>query len=167
MEKIVNHRLRWYLEKYYLIIKFQRVFRQLHSTYDHSIILETEIQEIFTNQQKLTAVCLDIEKVYHIVWRYRSFKLLQMHGIKSNTFNFTKNYPHTRTIQVRLANHLSSSRIIENGVPQESVLSASLFLRAINYVMTNSSNQVKGFLFPDELTIICRGRNPLIVQTLL
>ena len=123
---------------------------------------ETEIQEIFANQQKLTAVCLDIEKVYHIVWTYRSLKLLQMYGIKNNTFNFIKNFPHTRTVQVRVANHLSSSRIIEN-VPQGSVLSVSLFLIAINDVMTNSSKQVKGYLFPDELTIICRGRNPLIV----
>ena len=170
MEKIVNHRLRWYLEKYqiyHLITKFQSGFRQLHSTYDHSINLKTETQEIFANQQKLTAVCLDIEKVHHNVWRYRSLKLLQTHGIKNNTFNFIKNFSHTRTIQVRLENHLSSSRIIENGVPQGSVLSVSLFLIAINDVMTNSSIQVKGTLFPDELTIICRGRNPLIVQTLL
>ena len=163
MEKILNHRLRWYLEKYqvyHLITKFQSGFRQLRSTYDHSINLETEIQEIFANQQKLTAVCLDIEKVYHIVCRYRSLKLLQ-------NLQLHQNFPHTRTIQVRLANHLSSSRIIENGVPQGSVLSVSLFLIAINDVMTNTSNQVKGYLFPDELTIICRGRNPLIVQTLL
>ena len=145
-----------------MITKFQSGFRQLHS-YDHSINLETEIQEIFANQQKLTAVCLDIEKVYHIVWRYRSLKLLQMHEIKNNTFNFIKNFPHTRTIQVRLANHLPSSRIIENSVLQGSVLSVSLFLIAINDVMTNSSKQVKGYLFPDELTIICRRRNPLIV----
>ena len=33
--------------------------------------------------------------------------------------------------------------------------------------MTNSFNQVTGFFFPHELTIICRGRNPHIVQTLL
>ena len=97
MEKIVNHRLRWYLEKYqvyHLITKFQSGFRQLHSTYDHSINLETEIQEIFANQQKLTAVCLDIEKVYHIVWRQRSLKRLQMHGTRNDTFNFIKNFPH-------------------------------------------------------------------------
>ena len=50
---------------------------------------------------KLTAVCLDIEKVYHIVWRYRSLKFLQMNGIK-NTFNFIKKFRHTRTV----ANHL-------------------------------------------------------------
>ena len=59
MEKIVNRRLGWYLEKYYLITKFQSSFRQVHSTYDHSINLESEIQDIFANQQKLTAVCLE------------------------------------------------------------------------------------------------------------
>ena len=116
-------------------------------------------------QQRLPAVCLD--KVYHILWRYRSLKLLQMHEIKNDNFNFIKNFPHTRTIQVRLVNDFSSSRIIEKGVPQGSVLSVSLFLIAINDVMTNSSDQVKEFLFPDELTIIYRGRNPHIVQTLL
>ena len=82
-----------------------------------------------------------------------------MQGIKNNIFNFIKNFLHTRTIQVKIAYHLSSSRIIENSVPQESVLSVSLFLIAINDVMTNLSNLVKGFLFVDDLTIICRGRN--------
>ena len=68
--------------------------------------------------------------------------------------------PPYKAIQIRIANYLFSSRIIENGVPQESVLSVSLFLLAINDAMTNLSNLVKGFLFADDLTIICRGKNP-------
>ena len=167
MEKIVNHRLRWYLEKHHLITKFQSGFRQFHSTYDHLINLDTEIQEAFANQQQLVALCFDIEKAYNMVWRHRILKILQMHGIKNSIFNFIKNFLHTRTIQVRIANHLSSPRIIENGVLQGSVLSVSLFLLAINDVMTNLSNPVKRFLFADDFTIICRGRNPLIAQTLL
>ena len=124
------------------------------------------MQEAFANQQQLTAACLDIEKAYNMVWRYRILKILQMHGIKNNIFNFIKNFLHTWTIQVRIANHLSSSRIIENGVPQRSVLSISLLLLAINDVMTNLFNLVKGFLFADDFAI-CKGRNPLTAQTLL
>ena len=50
MQKTVNHRLPLYLEKHHLITKFQSGFRQFHSTYDHLINLETEIQEAFVNQ---------------------------------------------------------------------------------------------------------------------
>ena len=151
MEKIVNHRLLWYLEKHQLINKFQSGFRKFHSTYDHLINLQTEIQEALANQQHLSAVCLDIEKAYDMVWKHRILKILQKYGIINNIFNFIKNFLYSRTIQVRVAKSLSSPRTIENGVPQGSVLSVSLFLIAINYVMTNLSEPIKGFLFADDL----------------
>ena len=115
MEKIVNHHLRWYLGKHQLINKFQRDFRKFHSTYDHLINLETEIQEAFANQQHLTAVCLDIEKAYDMVWKHRILEILQKYGIINNIFNFIKNFLYSKFIQVRVANSLSSPRSIENG----------------------------------------------------
>ncbi|XP_078051512.1 uncharacterized protein LOC144477652 [Augochlora pura] len=98
-----------------------------------------------------------------MTWRNRIVIILQKHGLKGNILIFLTK----RLIQVRTNNTLSTTKIVENGVPQGSVLSVSLFLIAINDILDSVSNPVKGLLYADDLTLICRGTNPHIIQTLL
>ncbi|XP_076620013.1 uncharacterized protein LOC143341179 [Colletes latitarsis] len=164
MEKIINYRLRWYLESRHLIAKQQSGFRLFHSTYDHLINLETNVCDAFANNQYVTAVCLDIEKAYDMVWRNRILRILQNFGLYGNILNFISNFLSIRTIQVRANNVLSTTKILENGVPQGSVLSVSLFLIAINDILDNIPIPVKGLLFADDLTLLCKGRNLHTIQ---
>ena len=68
---------------------------------------------------------------------------------------------------VRANNTLSPPKILENGVPQGSVLSVSLFLIAINDIFYFITNPVMGLLFADDLTLVCKGKNPHTTQILL
>ena len=131
MEKIINYRLRWFLESKQLIFKFESGFRLSHSTYDHLINLKSIIREGFAKKQRVIAICLDIEKAYDIVWRI--LEILLNYGLKENILYFVSNFLSIRIIEVRAD------------------LTASLFLIA---------NQVMGLLFADDLTLVCKGKDP-------
>lgn len=167
LEKMINYRLRWFLERHHLLSDYQSGFRRLHSTYDHLINLQRDICDAFTNQQHLIAICLDIEKAYDMVWRQRIINNLKNYGLQGNILNFIRNFLETRIIYVRANNILSSPKIMENGVPQGSVLSVTLFLVAINDILSSIVAPVKAFLFADDLTIICKGRKHISTQRLL
>ena len=59
------------------------------------------------------------------------FKLAQI-GINGRIFNFINSFLSRRTFQVRLGSSLSTTKTLENGIPQSSVLSLILFTIAIN-----------------------------------
>ena len=45
----------------------------------------------------MTAVCLDIEKAYDVVWRNRILKILHKHDLKANILNFINNFVSVKT----------------------------------------------------------------------
>ncbi|KAL4149656.1 hypothetical protein QTP88_003548 [Uroleucon formosanum] len=77
--------------------------------------------------------------------------------------DFTTN----RKFQVKANNHLSCEFAQENGVPQSSALSVTLFLIAINDITQNCNPPVKYNLFADYFNYWCRSNNAHTVQNLL
>lgn len=157
LEKIISKRIRWYVETNKYLSAFQYGFRQYRSTTDYLINIESEILDSFANSNYSVVVALDIEKAYEMVWKHRVLKLLQNINIVGNTLAFVRNFLSSRTMKVRINDYMSDPVPIENGLPQGSVLSVILFLVAINDVLNNIEKPVKGFLFADDLTIICSG----------
>ena len=70
VERMVNERLIWYLEKTGKINKFQCGFRANRSTVDHLVRLETFIRDAFTNGEHLVAVFFDLQKAYDTTWKH-------------------------------------------------------------------------------------------------
>ena len=64
VERMVNERLVWYLEKNGLLAKEQCGYRANRSTVDHLIHLETFIRDAFIQNQHLVAVFFDLQKAY-------------------------------------------------------------------------------------------------------
>ena len=62
---------------------------------------------------------------------------------------------------------MSEFKRIQNGVPQGSVLSVTLFLLAINNIVENIELPVKCCLFADDLTIYCCGRDINITHDII
>ncbi|XP_060867266.1 uncharacterized protein LOC132942682 [Metopolophium dirhodum] len=81
--------------------------------------------------------------------------------------NFIKNFLSDRTFQVKVNGHLSQVFKQENGVPQGSTLSVSLFLVAINDLCEEIKFPVKSSLFADDLNIWCCGKNTQNIQPVL
>ncbi|KAL4119181.1 hypothetical protein QTP88_012026 [Uroleucon formosanum] len=98
------------------------------------------------------------------VWKERSLSPDQGWQIPTDTQikNSAKNkHPHVKNLQfpnpqVRANNCLSNEFIQENGVPQGSALSVSLFLIAINDITKNCTYPVKFKLYADDFNFWCR-----------
>ncbi len=74
-------------------------------------------------------------------------------GIRGSLPCSILNFLTDRVIQVRIGTELSSPKIIENGVPQGSVLSVTLFLIAVNSIQSFIPYPVQYRMFADDLSI--------------
>lgn len=167
MEKIVNKRLKWFLETNNLISPHQHGFRQFHSTTDNIVTIEKNICDAFINKQHLIAVALDMEKAYDMLWRERILKILSKHQINGNMLKFANNFLKNRVIRVRVNGHLSDMFDIKNGVPQGAVISVTFFLLAIDDIINSIQAPVKFTMYADDVTLLLAGKNIETSQKLL
>jgi hypothetical protein len=108
-----------------------------HSTIDILATLHTDICNAKYQKQHLILISLDIEKAYDMVWRNRVLQIIQNSGINGNMFLFLQNFLKNRKIQVRALLEFSRIHHTENGLPQGSVISVTMFLLAINDIFKN------------------------------
>lgn len=159
MEKLVSNRLKWYLETNNLLSPLQSGFRPFRSTQDHLVNIDTEICNAFSQNHHVILVSLDIEKAYEMISKSRLLIILQKMKITGNMLAFINNFLIKRYIKVRCNDCTSSKLELENGLPQGSVISVILFLIAINEVSTVIKPPIKLFLFADDITLLCTGKN--------
>ena len=143
LEKIVNKRLCWHLQQQHLYAPEQSGFRKERSTNENIIDLESEINEAFLN--------FDIKRAFDTTWRLNILKQLVI----------------KRTFQVRVNGHLSAESTQTNGAPQGSIISATLFLAAINNVSMNIQAPIKSRIFADDLVFMIKGKSLETMSTLL
>ncbi|KAL4091475.1 hypothetical protein QTP88_026162 [Uroleucon formosanum] len=104
-------------------------------------------------------VSLDLQKAYDMVWRDKVLSILMKWDINDLMFKFLTNFLMNRSIRVKTHNTLSNLHPIENGLPQGSALSVTLFLVAINDIGKKLPFPVKYKLFADDCIIYCSGSN--------
>ena len=156
-ERMVNNRLVWYLESKNLLSNRQFGFRKNRSTLDPLLMLSREIQNAFAKQNQVVGVFFDLEKAYDTTWRGGILKQLASWGIGGNMFHCIKDFLSDRHLKVRVGSEYSSPYLQEEGVPQGSVLSVTLFAVAINSLMEYIPTGVQGSLFVDDFAIYCSG----------
>ncbi|GBN55468.1 putative RNA-directed DNA polymerase from transposon X-element [Araneus ventricosus] len=164
LEKMANKRLVYYLETNSLLSPFQSGFRQGRSTIDNLLALETEIRNAFIRRQHAVAIFFDIEKAYDRAWRYGILRDLYNCNLRGNLPIFIQNFLKVRQFRVRIGNQLSDYFVQEEGVPQGSVLSVTLFTLKLNGILQQLPLTVKGFLYVDDLYISCIGDNMAFIE---
>ena len=164
MEKMVNARLVWYLEKKGIISPTQCGFRKMHSTTDVLLRLESSICEAFAAKQHHVSIFFDLEKAYDTTWRHGILKAIYDTGLRGELPLFIRNFLARRFFQVRVGNTLSERKCQEEGVPQGSVLSVTLFALAINSVSSVIPPDVLHTLFVDDLSISVAGTRMALVE---
>ena len=155
MEKMINTRFVWHLERNNLITPYQFGFRRNRSTLDPLLRLSNQIQQGFANQKQTIGVFFDLEKAYDTAWRQGIIKELCELGIKGNMLRFLRSFLTDRYIKVKVGNKISNHFKQEEGVPQGSILSVALFSVAINKIVNNIHSPVNCSLFVDDLAIYC------------
>ena len=162
LEKMVNNRLVWLLESRGPHSSVQAGlppagFRKRLSTVDHLVRLENAIQDAFLARKHLVAVFFDLEKAYDMTWRYGILEKLHRWGFRGRLPLFVDAFLTDRVFRVRVGNNLSTSRPLENGVPQGSTISVTLFAIAINDVADCVATPIDRCLYVDDLAIFMAG----------
>ncbi|XP_025190911.1 uncharacterized protein LOC112591338 [Melanaphis sacchari] len=112
-------------------------------------------------------VSLDIEKAYDTVWVHRVLSTLHKWNFKGKILNFINNFLADRTFEVKFRHTLSSTFRTENGLPQGSSLSVTLFLIAINDISKYMKPPVKTILYADDCSLYLSGSNIKTTSSLM
>lgn len=132
MERMVNNRLRWFLESNNIYTCNQSGFRKNRNCTDQLVRLENEIRKAKLNNSILGAIFVDFEKAFDMLWRDGLLFKFKKINVQGKMYLWIKSFLSNRTMQVRIGNIFSSILSIENGTPQGSVISPTLFSVAIN-----------------------------------
>ena len=100
MERMVNSRLTWYLERHNKITKFQSGFRRRRSTVDNLVTLESSIRDAFVSRKHLVSIFFDLEKAYDTVWKYGILSDLFEAGLRGRLPNFIRDFLTDRLFKV-------------------------------------------------------------------
>ncbi|MCU7800748.1 MAG: reverse transcriptase-like protein [gamma proteobacterium symbiont of Lucinoma myriamae] len=158
MERMINERLVWFLESNNLISRNQAGFRKNHSTNDHLIRLETFIRDAFVKKEHVVAIFFDLEKAYDTTWKYGIMNDLHNLGLRGRLPNFISNFLSDRSFNVRIGSTLSDTFKQEQGVPQGSILSPTLFNIKINNIV-KCVNEIDSSLYVDDFGIFYKSKN--------
>ena len=165
LESMINKRLVWYLEFNDLISPIQSGFRLERSTNDHLIRLETFIHDAFVNREHIVSVFFYLEKAYDTTWRYGILKDLHDIGLRGRLPMFIRTFLEDGTMQVRVGSTLSDFYNQEQGVPQGSILSTTLFNIKINNRVKNLDSKTDGCsLYVDDFGICYRSKNMRTIE---
>ena len=156
MKRIVNERLKWYLETENLLAPEQAGFRQFRSTEDQATYLSQEIEDAFQEQKLVLVPWIDLQKAFDKVWMEGLLVKRLRNGIASNMFNWIKSYLYNRRARVSVDRIHSKKILLRHGVPQRGVLSPTLFLLFINDLVSELPKGIKAALYADDLVIWCK-----------
>ena len=167
MERMINARLVWFLERNGLITKYQSGFRHNRSTTDQLIRLESFIRNGIVRDHHVVSVFFDLEKAYDTTWKYGILKDLYNFGLRGRLPIFIKNFLSDRVFKVRLGTSISELHTQEMGVPQGSILSVTLFLIKINSIVNVVNPRFDRSLFVDDFSISCSSQHMPFIETIL
>ncbi len=152
-ERIVNHRLVFYLENNGIITDYQSGFRKSKSTVNQIIRLESAVREAFVKKEHLVAVYFDMEKAYDTTWKRGIMIDLHEAGLRGRLPLFISDFLKNRKFSVRIGATLSDLYDQEEGVPQGSILSVTLFSMKINDIVKVLTNGIDCSLYVDDFLI--------------
>ena len=164
-ERMVNSRLYWWLEKVGVLDNHQAGFRKGCRTDDQLFRFVQDAIDGFQNKLHTTAIFIDLQQAYDRVWRQGLFMKMTELGISGNMYKWIKSFLQDRTIRTVYNGASSVKRTLEEGLPQGSSLSCTLFLIFINDLP--SMLKVSKALYADDLVIWVSHKYPILAQAKL
>ena len=116
--------------------------------------------DITTSHPKRSIICfVDFEKAFETANRLAILDTLAEYKVKGNTVSFIANYLENRQARVKIGDIKSEYNTFQNGTPQGSVLSPTIFNVLVNKVVTNIAKYSDSTVlsYADDLAIITTG----------
>jgi len=145
----------------------QNGFRKNRCTMGSLYEINEEIKKTFAKQQFMGVINIDIAKAYDTTWRHNIIIKVNSILCQGRLLSIITNFTSNLKFQVKANNHLSREFTQENGVPQGSALSVTLFLIAINDIAQNCNFPVTCNMYADDFNYWCRSRNIETVKNFL
>ncbi len=130
-ESILNKKILKYLSDHNLLSDHQYGFRKGRSTGDLAFLTESWSSSLRDFGESF-AVSLDISKAFDGIWHKSLISKLPFYGFYPSLSTFILSFLSDRSIATVVDGRCSSSKPINSGVPQGTVLSLTLFLLFIN-----------------------------------
>ena len=157
-EKMVNLRLKYFLEINNIIHPQQTGFREGFSTSDSLVQFSNHVHEAVNRQEHTDVVCFDLMKAYDTTWKYGVIKKLYSCGLRGNLPRTVRDFLNNRRVCVRIGTVTSQVYLVFEGLPQGSVLSCTLFTLSVNDLPQIIPHGVKSALYVDDFTIWSSSR---------
>jgi hypothetical protein len=109
-------------------------------------------------------VFFDLEKAYDMTWKHGILKDLSKLGLRGNLPIFIDKFLTDRAFNVRVGSTLSYDVIQEQGVPQGSILSVTLFAIKINSIVECLSKDLDAGLYVDDFQICFSGQKMYTIE---
>ena len=159
LERMINTRFIWYLEKSWILDRSQCGFRKHHGTIDHLVSLERYLRDAFAQKQQAVGLFFDLEKACETTWQYGIIRDLHRIGLRGRLPVFVSEYLRDHRIRVRIGTTLSDEYYPEEGIPTGGVLAVTCFGLKINELPSCIARDIFRALFVDDLSICFRGRS--------
>src|SRR5678816_4553773 len=157
MERLVASRLVPTLEQLHAFSDYQFGFRRHRSTQDPLLRLDHDIRESFASNKMTLTVLFDLEKAYDSTWRLGVLRSLHSLGLRGQLPLFLQLLMSDRSFQVRCGATLSRCFVLDEGVPQGSLLSVLLFAIGFNGVIDSIPTSVRCSIYVDDLALYISG----------
>ncbi|XP_065080666.1 uncharacterized protein LOC135703394 [Ochlerotatus camptorhynchus] len=157
LERMVNRRLKQYLESKGLLDHRQHAFRQGYGTSTYFATLGEVLKEAQDQGHHTEIVSLDISKAFNRTWTPAVMKKLAEWGLKGRILHFVRNFLTDRSFRVSVGNVQSRRFSEETGVPQGSVIAVTLFLVAMSGVFDKLPRNIYIFVYADDVLIVTVG----------
>ena len=135
-----------------LLFDSQYGFRKHNSTELAALELTDRIRHEIDQKKDPFAVFLDLSKAFDTLNHDILLTKLKYYGIKDTPLDWFKSYLTQRLQYVEFDGTASSTRVIETGVPQGSILGPLLFIIYMNDIHKVSAN-IRFILYADDTTI--------------
>src|SRR6056300_464138 len=164
MERMVNSRLVYYLERNECLSPYQSGYRKNRSTVDQIIRLETWVREALIKREHVVSIFFDLEKAYDTTWKYGILRDLHDVGLRGRMPTFISNFLSDRKFSVRIGTILSNLYEQEEGVPQGSILSVTLFSFKINSIVDCLAPGMNCSLYVDDFLVCYQSKHMHTVE---
>ncbi|GFR59057.1 RNA-directed DNA polymerase from transposon X-element [Elysia marginata] len=164
-ERMINNVLYWWLESNKILNPNQAGFRTGQQAEDQLFRLSQKVIDGLQKKKNTTAVFVDLQQAYDRVWQKGLLWKMREVGIHGRLYQWVKYFLVNRMIQTKINNGISSKLIQEEGLPQGSSLSRTLFLIFINDLP--DVVQTEKALYAEDLVMWHTNKNPGISARLL
>ena len=150
-KKILEKKMSKFIAKNNILTPFQFGLRENNTT---ELAITTFYDRLLNNvdENKITcSISLDLKKAFDFVNHEILLQKLYHYGFRSKMFKLLTSYLSECYICVKIDGKVSSSRLLDHGVPQGSILGPVLFLLYVND-LPNASN-FETILFADDTNL--------------